>query len=107
MVTRKTLSMVYEREEIAMEEWLNTEYSGDKISTAQDAFMFKNKHWEKRDVQGRWANHLINSSVFQLLIDHPIIIIDFGAWSESEFIEAYGVTAKQMSFLADEGMHSF
>ena len=42
--------------------------------------------------------------MLQLLLLHPAVFVDFGAWSPDYFVANYGVTAQQMATLAKEGL---
>ena len=51
---------------------------------------------------GNWCNGRERISILQLLMYQPVVFVDFGAWNENEFIEIYGVNARQMANLAEK-----
>ncbi len=62
-------------------------------------------HEQLRSIRGKpgqWGSLTLKVPLLQLLLHHPVVFVDFGAWNESDFIRSYGVTAQQMAILAEE-----
>jgi len=63
----------------------------------------KNRSLLFQEKRGLWGTTPRTTPVLLLLLHHPVLFVDFGGWSEPQFVEHYGITAVQMAKLAKAG----
>lgn len=108
--TRELISTIAEKEEKSACKFLENLKTGawnpkTKDQHAQYAMLAEESGGilVTKGERGQWCTSPKGISILQLLLYQPTVFVDFGDWTNDEFITHYGINADQMAKLAEKG----